>query len=207
MTSAAQVLGLSPDDVEQQLAQAASAPQGPAADGASATGASDSSAAQPPQDGNVLRMGDREIPLPQGVTAQQAQAIFTKMRSGGGRESLTPDEQATLRRIFAQGGGRPGGFGNGMRGTRNAANGGGSYVVFTLANGQPAARQIRTGLSDLDYAEVVSGLSPGDTVLVLPSASLLQSQEQFRERMNRVTGIPGVRNEQRSSQQAQPQRR
>jgi len=33
--------------------------------------------------------------------------------------------------------------------------------------------QIRTGLTDLDYIEVVSGLTEQDTVLVLPSASLL----------------------------------
>lgn len=204
MASAAQVLGLSPDDVQQQIASASQAPQGPAANGGPAGEPTDSAASQRPQDGNVLRMGDREIPLPQGVTAQQAQAIFTKMRSGG-PESLTPEEQAIRRRIFAQFGGRPGG--GGMRGARNAANAGGSYVVFTLVNGQPTAREIRTGLSDLDYAEVVSGLSEGDTVLVLPSASLLQSQEQFRSRIQQNTGIPGVQNQQRSSQQAQPQRR
>jgi len=204
MASAAQVLGLSPEDVQQQLAAAAEPPQGPAANGGPASDHADSSAGgRPAQDGNVLRMGDREIPLPEGVTAQQVQAIFEKARSGG-RESLTPAEQTLMRRVFAQGGGRPGG----MRGAaRSAANQGGSYIVFALVNGQPTARQIRTGLSDLDYAEVVSGLSAGDTVLALPSASLLQSQEQFRERMMRNTGIPGVQNQQRSNQQTQTQRR
>ena len=203
MASTAQVLGLSPDDVQQQLAAADQTPQGPAANGSA--GDQTDSAAAAAQDGNVLRVGGREIQLPQGVTAEQAQAIFAKMRDGGGRESLTPAEQGILRRIFAQAGGRPGG--GGMRGARNAATSGGSYVVFTLVNGQPVAREIRTGLSDLDYAEVVEGLSEGDTVLVLPSASLLQSQEQFRERIQRNTGIPGVQNQQRSSQQSQPRGR
>ncbi len=53
---------------------------------------------------------------------------------------------------------------------------------------------IRTGLTDLDYTEVVSGLNPEDSVLVLPSASLVQSQQEFKERVTRVTGtgLPGL---------------
>jgi hypothetical protein len=51
---------------------------------------------------------------------------------------------------------------------------------------------IRTGLTDLDYSEVVSGLKEGDSVLVLPSASLIQSQQDMKERINRVTGGGGV---------------
>jgi len=40
-----------------------------------------------------------------------------------------------------------------------------------------------------------------DTVLVLPSASLVQSQQQFRQRFQNVTGggLPGLR-----QQQSQP---
>ena len=56
---------------------------------------------------------------------------------------------------------------------------------------------IRTGLTDLDYSEVLSGLEPTDSVLLLPSASLVQSQADMKERMNRVTGgggaVPGMR--------------
>ena len=57
---------------------------------------------------------------------------------------------------------------------------------------------IRTGLSDLDYSEVTSGLTDGDTVLVLPSASLVQSQQQFKQRFQNVTGggLPGLRQQQ-----------
>jgi hypothetical protein len=54
---------------------------------------------------------------------------------------------------------------------------------------------IRTGLTDLDYSEVVSGLQPGDSVYVLPSASLIQSQQDMRQRMNQMTGggaVPGM---------------
>jgi hypothetical protein len=54
---------------------------------------------------------------------------------------------------------------------------------------------IRTGLTDLDYSEVTEGLTASDSVLVLPSASLVQSQQDMRERFNRITGggaVPGM---------------
>jgi hypothetical protein len=71
---------------------------------------------------------------------------------------------------------------------------GGDYIVFVLRDGLVTPTPIRTGLTDLDYSEVLSGLTEGDTVLVLPSASLLASQREFQERIaNRVGGIPGVR--------------
>ncbi len=60
---------------------------------------------------------------------------------------------------------------------------------------------MKTGITDLDYSEIKSGLAEGDSVLVLPSASLIQSQQEFKTRFNRMTGggsLPGV-----SSQQGQ----
>jgi hypothetical protein len=72
---------------------------------------------------------------------------------------------------------------------------GGSYIVFALRNGQPTPVKVRTGITDLDYSEVVAGLSEGDSVLILPSASLVQSQADLKERVNRMTGggIPGMK--------------
>ncbi len=73
---------------------------------------------------------------------------------------------------------------------------GGRYIVFVKRPQGPAAVWVRTGLTDLDYAEVVSGLQPSDSVLLLPSASLVQSQQEMRERVNRITGgggLPGMR--------------
>jgi HlyD family secretion protein len=71
----------------------------------------------------------------------------------------------------------------------------GRYIVFVSRNGKPTPVWIRTGLTDLDYSEVVEGLTASDSVLVLPSASLVQSQQDSRERMNRITGggaVPGM---------------
>jgi len=71
----------------------------------------------------------------------------------------------------------------------------GEYIVFTLADGAPTARWIRTGLTDLDYSEVLEGLSESDSVLILPSAGLVRSQQRFQDRIRSVIGggLPGVR--------------
>jgi hypothetical protein len=66
--------------------------------------------------------------------------------------------------------------------------------VFVLRKGAPTAVNIRTGLTDLDQTEVVSGLTEQDTVLVLPSASLVQAQKDFQNRFKSMTGggLPGL---------------
>ena len=117
-------------------------------------------------------------------------------------QSLSSAEQAILRRVMgAMGGGqggRPGGR-SGNRGRRQQQDNfqfGGSYIVFVMRETGPEALPIRTGLTDLEYAEVAFGLTEDDLVLILPSASLVQSQQQMQERINRMTGgggLPGVR--------------
>ena len=82
------------------------------------------------------------------------------------------------------------------RRTRGTDGGGGRYIVFAKRNGVPTPVWIRTGLTDLDYSEVLSGLSLGDSVYVLPSASLVQSQQDMQRRTNQITGggaVPGMR--------------
>jgi hypothetical protein len=135
------------------------------------------------------------------VTEAQVHAAMEKRMSG---QELSSAESAMLRQIFSQfhghGGGRGGrggpaeggGQGSGGQGTGSSS---GSFVVFVLQGGKPAARAIRTGLTDLDYIEVTSGLADGDTVLVLPSASLISSQAEMQQRVQRMTGgggIPGM---------------
>lgn len=209
VASAAQVLGLDPQAVEEQLAQSAAPPRGDsggAAMGGGGTGgdrspprAADSGKTAAPS--NVLTMPDgRQITLPSGVTAEQVRAAFAKRRSG---QPLTAAEQAMMRQVFAQFRGGPGG--SGMRNRGNGSGGasgmGNSYIVFVLRNGRPTPVQIHTGLTDLDYSEVTSGLTAQDTVLLLPSASLVQAQQSFRERFQRFTGggLPGLRQQQSGS--------
>jgi HlyD family secretion protein len=203
VASAAQVLGLDPQAVQQQLAQAA-APRGDSGS-ASLGGGGARADANPPQGGKpgqaqaTLTLPDgRQIPLPAGVTAEQVQAAMRKRFSGG---ELTPAEQAMLRQVFAQFRGAGGGRGGIQRQTNEI---GGRYIVFVLRNGKPTPVQIRTGLTDLDYSEVTSGLTEQDTVLMLPSASLVNSQQQFQQRVQTMTGggIPGMRQQTGGTQKA-----
>jgi len=70
----------------------------------------------------------------------------------------------------------------------------GSYIVFVMRDGAPTPVRIRTGLTDMDDSEVLSGLVASDSVLVLPSAALVQSQQELQERIQQRTGgaLPGV---------------
>ncbi len=179
--SAAQVLGLDPATVQKELAQASQ----PRQDSLGASGPGKDSAAPQPA-GNVLTLPNgATVALPEGVTEKQVQDILKKRMSGG---KVSADESALLRKVFAGMRGNGGG-----RGGRPAASGtdfqfGGRYVVFVKKNGSPQPTWVQTGLTDLDYSEVTSGLAVGDTVLLLPSASLVQSQEEFKNRIERITG-------------------
>ncbi len=66
-------------------------------------------------------------------------------------------------------------------------------VVFLLDdNGQIVPRQIIAGIRDWEFTEVLSGLQPGDQLVLLPSTSLLRSQQAMRDRFaNRNSMIPG----------------
>src|SRR5258708_17481956 len=200
VASAAQVLGLDPNDVQQQLAARQQSQTPTNRDSASLGGGTtrrDARAGKPGSakaaaGGNTMTTPDgRTIQLPPGVTEAQMRSAFQKRMSG---QELTPAEQsamAAMRQMMQRAGGGGGGAGGGLR--RNTGDQS-SYIVFTLKNGKPTPVQIRTGLTDLDYIEVVSGLTEHDTVLVLPSASLLNAQRDMQQRMRNITGgaLPGV---------------
>ena len=80
--------------------------------------------------------------------------------------------------VIVQGG--PGGAAPARAGTTNYQFGG-EYWVIALRNDQPVPVAVRTGLTDLEYSEIVSGLEPGDRVLLLPSTSLYEQQERLQQ--------------------------
>jgi len=215
VASAAQVLGIPDEKFKTLLSDAqkrrdslrqALAARTPRSD----TVKVDTIAKKPAGAGETYTMQNgREIQLPPGVTAKQVEAIFAKFRT---REPRTPAEDEIMNKLRQSGafggmGGGGGGMGGGMGGRGMGAGGfgggrqrggsdfqfGGDYIVFTMKDGQPIPVYIRTGLTDLDYSEVVSGLSPTDSVLVLPSASLVQSQTEAKTRAAQFTGgvVPG----------------
>lgn len=203
--SAASVLGLDPQAVEQQLAAAAAA--------AAQSHAGGDSVARGAGGGR----GGRSGPLPPGVTQEQVRAAFEKLRNG---DELTDAERELLAKVRAargqdsaggratptprvQTGGRASGGGRGGRGSGGGRGAGGrsrgpitsTYIVFVVRDSKIMPVSIRTGLSDQDFIEVTSGLTETDSVLVLPSASLVQAQQQFRQRFQNVTGggLPGLK--------------
>ncbi|HMH82182.1 MAG TPA: efflux RND transporter periplasmic adaptor subunit [Gemmatimonadales bacterium] len=189
VASAAQVLGIDVKTVQQQLAQA----EGQRPAGADTADGSKLHAAETVKGAATFTTpSGRAITLPPGVTAAQVQAAFAKRKSGA---VLTPVEQALMTELRSQ---FPNGQGRNGAGGAGGGGGSGSYIVFTLRGGKITAAAIRTGLTDQDYVEVTRGLAEGDTVLVLPSASLVQAQQQFRQRFQNVTGggLPGVRQQQ-----------
>jgi HlyD family secretion protein len=73
---------------------------------------------------------------------------------------------------------------------------GGQYWVFLLRGDELVPRYVQTGLTDLDYSEVIAGLSADDTVVMLPSSDLILSQDRFRQWMNKTVGVPGMNSDQ-----------
>jgi HlyD family secretion protein len=165
---------------------------------------------------NVLSLGGREIPLPEGVDAAKITALMQKRRSG---QELTAEERTLMRNVLQQGGGSggSGGFASGAPppagvppggpGVLIASGGpgpgpqaraagprvtdyqfGGDYWVVALRGDETVPVAVKTGLTDLEYSEVVSGLEPGDRVLLLPSASLYEQQERLQQFINQRFG-------------------
>ena len=192
VNSAAQVLGIDSTSFQAMMKVADAARD--SARAADAPGAADSakkpdSAKAGPKGETLTTPDGREVQLPPGISAALVRELFRKRFSGG---TLTPQEQATMQTVMRSFGGRGG--------TRPRNGGsdyqfGGSYIVFVERNGQPTPVHIRTGLTDLDYAEVVSGLRDGDAVIILPSASLVQAQQEFKQRIGAFAnqGVPGMR--------------
>ena len=163
--SAAQVLGLSPEQVQRELA----AGQGSGAGGASA-GAGGQAAL-----GGAAASGSRAAGPGDTTRAGARRDTGEATRAGAAR---TAGPGRTVDPSF-----------------------GGRYIVFVKRSEGPKPVWIRTGLTDLDYSEVVDGLAPTDSVLILPSASLVQSQQETRERINRITGgggLPGMQQQQQA---------
>jgi HlyD family secretion protein len=158
-------------------------------------GAPGAGAAAAPGGAPAAGAADGGSGLPAGVSREQLMAIFQKQRSGG---TLNPAEQAVMAQMRQRFGGSGGGeAGGGQRRRQFGANSnfqyGGSYIVFVLRGGKPTPVKVRTGFTDMDYSEVISGLTEQDTVLLLPSASLVAQQDEMKSRMARMGGgVPGM---------------
>lgn len=103
-------------------------------------------------------------------------------------------DESELRTLLKRNGSHeaPTGRGGGASG-RDYRFGGNFWVVM---GADPAAgpeiRKIVTGITDLDRVEVAAGLAESETVLVLPSSHLVETQQDLQKFLNRRIGIPGI---------------
>jgi HlyD family secretion protein len=173
VASAGSVLGINPTDLQQML-----------------TDAKKTFADQQAQKSDT----GSQAPLPKPDGSADPGAGSKGNRGGGNSGTASGNGSAG-----AGGGGAGGGAGaagGGGRGGRGRGGGGdysfgARYIVFARKNGKAVPVYIQTGLTDLDYSEVKSGLAEGDSVMMLPSASLVQQQVQMQQRMNANAGLPG----------------
>jgi HlyD family secretion protein len=69
---------------------------------------------------------------------------------------------------------------------------GGEFWVVLDTNAQEI-RKVRTGVTDLDRVEIVTGLDESDSVLILPSSHLVETQQDLQNFINRRVGrVPGI---------------
>ena len=99
--------------------------------------------------------------------------------------------------------GAPAGSVGGRSASENAASLGGAFWVVVDRSGALTPVSIVTGMTDLDRVEVMQGLADGDVVLVLPSSSLIETQERLQNFMRSRGGIPGI-TQRPQEQQATP---
>ena len=85
-----------------------------------------------------------------------------------------------------RGRGRPGGDGSAALGL-----GRGLWVV-AVRDGREVPVPVQTGITDFDRVEITGGLAEGDRVLLLPTASLVEIQQQIQDVASRRGGIPGL---------------
>lgn len=81
---------------------------------------------------------------------------------------------------------RPGGSRSGALGL-----GPGLWVV-AMQDGREVPTPVETGITDLDRVEITGGLAEGASVLLLPTASLVEIQQQIQDVVSRRGGIPGL---------------
>ena len=138
---------------------------------------------------------ERDISATAGILGI-SEADLRRELSGGSSKKPTEEQQQMRRESSAQK--REGGRRRGDRGNQGDPDtdyrfGGDFWVVVDEGNGETRIANVRAGLTDLDKVEIISGLDESDRVLILPSAHLVETQEQLQSWINRRVGnIPGM---------------
>lgn len=120
---------------------------------------------------------------PSQMTQAQRDSLRERFRSG----QMSAEEMRRLREQFERARDAAG-----AQGTGAAREG----IVFVMRDQRLIPVPVRTGVTDWENIEILSGLEPGDSVALLPTASLLRDQAALLERFQRFrSGVPGMRRE------------
>ena len=140
---------------------------------------------------------ERDLPTTAGILGMSEADL--RQQVAGSSSTAAGEQQAKRRRPSAEngaGGGRRGG--RAERGDQDDPDtdyrfGGDFWVVVDEGDGETSIANVRAGITDLDKVEIISGLDESDRVLILPSAHLVETQEQLQSWINRRVGnIPGM---------------
>ncbi len=174
VAATAGIFGMSETELRKELAQGGDKAAAASAEGSTST----------------INIGGRTIQLPDGVDAEKVRSTMQKRRSG---DDLSAEEQQLMRRVFANQGGPGSGRKRGGDEETDYRFGGDFWVVIEEQDGGTRIANVKAGLTDLDRVEIISGLEENDRVFILPSAHLVETQEQLQKWINRRVGsVPGI---------------
>jgi HlyD family secretion protein len=117
--------------------------------------------------------------LPPRLTQAQRDSLRQRFMSG----QMSPQEMQQMRERFER-------FRQSSE--QNRQSGVTSGVVFVMQDGQLRPVPVRLGVNDWENIEIISGLQEGDSVALLPTASLLRDQTEMQQRFRPPTGVPGM---------------
>lgn len=195
--AAAALLGVSEEAVNAVLSAPASRPAAPAApreEGADAAG----NGAAGDVDCEALFARIREAGGIASLSEEERQSLRSQMQACGGAfgPGAGPGGPGAMAGNGGFGGPGPmagnGGFGGGARSLgAGVARGGNSIstaIVFVMTPSGPEPRRVTLGVSDWDYVEVIEGLEPGESVVLMSVTQIVQQQQQM---LNRIRGGVG----------------
>jgi len=170
LASTAGILGRSEDDIRSAL-----------------SGGEEDSKTDDPDAPETIELRGQTIELPDGVKAEDVRKIMKKRRDGG---SMTDEEQTLMRSLFR---GASGSQGQADKGPATDYRFGGEFWVVIDSENQEV-RKVRTGVTDLDRVEIVSGLKESERILILPSSHLVETQQDLQDFISRrARGVPGIK--------------
>ncbi len=127
------------------------------------------------------------------VQTRMAPAGHPGMPRGERPERPADSTAAHGRSDHPPGSGSMAGSPHGGRPPRGMPGGGEEKFVEIIQDGKIVERPVRVGLTNLDYAQIIEGVSPGDSLQWSLTSGAMAGREKFRERMRSRSSVPGMR--------------